>query len=65
MKELILREEVEELLIDTSELTGYQFKILDEKLSNLKTRAILRDCDGCFGESFGDCDGCERIKVTE
>lgn len=65
MKELIFREEVIDVLVNTPELSGYTFRTLDERISNLKTRAVIRDCDGCFGASSGDCSGCERIKVTE
>lgn len=62
---LISREEVEEMLRDTDELSSYAFKVLDEKLNEIKDRAVVRCCDGCMGAAFGDCGGCEKIKEVE
>lgn len=53
--------EVEKILIDTPELPGYVFKILDEKIQALPI-TVIRDCTGCFGASFGDCGNCEKIR---
>lgn len=59
----IEKKAVEQILIDTPELSGYAFKIIDEKIQALPVITI-RECDGCFGASFGDCATCERI-VTQ
>ena len=64
MSTLIAREDVEEMLKNTDELDAYAFKILDEKLSSIPVRAVIRDCNGCMGASFGDCADCERFKVS-
>lgn len=63
--ELINREEVEIMLRDTYELNSYSFRILDEKLEQIPTRVIMRDCDDCMGATFGDCQSCERFFVPE
>ena len=59
----ISKKAVEQILIDTPELPGYAFKIIDEKIQELPV-IVIRDCTACFGASFGDCDTCERI-VTQ
>lgn len=64
MSTLIAREDVEEILKSTEELDAYAFKILDEKLSEVPVRAVIRDCNGCMGASFGDCKDCEHFKVS-
>ena len=55
------KNKVEEILRDTPELPGYAFKILDEKLQALPV-TVIRDCNGCFGASFGDCENCKEIR---
>lgn len=61
---LISRDDVQEMLNNTDELSAYAFKILDEKLQEIPTRAVYRECDGCFGASMGDCTDCRRFVIT-
>lgn len=58
---LINRDDVQEMLNTTDELSAYVFKILDEKLAEIEVRAVYRECDGCFGASMGDCGKCRRF----
>lgn len=43
---------------EISDLVGY----MDFKKNNevIKEISVPRDCNGCFGASFGDCQKCER-----
>ena len=59
---LINKEDVEEMLKTTDELPAYAFKILDEKLQKIKPQAVIRDCKGSFGASFGDCEDCKELR---
>lgn len=61
---LISKKDVQDMLNETDELSAYAFKILDEKLQKIPTRAVYRECDGCFGASMGDCSGCRRFAIT-
>ena len=63
--ELIDREAVIQALNETTEIRGYAYTVLMRALEEIPTKAVLRDCNGCFGASFGDCDKCERVKITE
>lgn len=40
---LISKEDVQNMLIETPELSAYAFKILDEKLSKIEVRAVRGD----------------------
>lgn len=61
---LIDRDDVQKMLNETDELSAYAFKILDEKLAEIPTRAVFRECDGCFGASMGDCTNCRRFVIS-
>ena len=58
--ELISKEEVFEALNECDEVRGFAYKQINEAIEKIPTRAIIPDCRGCFGASFGDCDECQR-----
>ena len=62
---LISKDDVQNMLIETPELSAYAFKILDKKLSKIEVRAVISDCNRCVGASFGDCDACKKLKAVE
>lgn len=62
--ELIAKEDAVQALIDCGEVTGSAFRAADEAINILKPRAVIRDCDGCFGASFNDCSKCDKFAIT-
>lgn len=58
-------EDVNAVLVNTDELSAYAFKVLDEKISKIEIRAVIRDCNGCMGGAFNDCVECEKFKIRE
>lgn len=60
--ELISRADALQALVDTADIRGYAYTELERRLNEIPTRAVVRDCYGCMGASFGDCDSCESVK---
>lgn len=62
MAYLIDKEKVLEAIDETEDLRGYAYTSLVDAIEKLPILAVERDCRGCFGASFGDCEECERYK---
>ena len=63
--ELVSRDDTIEALNESEEIKGLAYVDMHERLMGLPTRAVIRECDGCFGASFNECAKCERVKETE
>lgn len=63
--ELVSRDDTIEALNECDDIKGYAYKSMHDKLMGVPTRAVIRECDGCFGASFNECTKCERLKETE
>ena len=63
--ELISKQDAIDALNAADAVRGYGYTQVHGNIVDLKPRAILRDCSVCFGASFGDCDTCTKVKLTE
>lgn len=64
MSKLYEYEQISDALIDS----GLQRKELQTALAainKLKPKAVIRECDGCMGGAFLDCEECERMKIND
>lgn len=61
--ELKGKDEVLQVIDDCEHISGFAHKMLTEAIEALPTRGVIRDCDGCMGASFGDCEKCERLVI--
>lgn len=57
-------EQIHEALL-TSEIEGKALRIALDTIKELEPTAVIRDCNGCMGATFGDCADCEKIKINE
>lgn len=62
--ELIDREAVLEIIDEITEIRGTTYIEIVYRITNLPTKAVIRDCDGCVGASFGDCADCEKERIS-
>ena len=58
-------DDIMEALNSTPDIKGIGYQEFHDKLMALRPAAVIRDCDGCMGASFGDCETCEKIKETK
>lgn len=56
--------QIQEALV-TSEIDGKALRIALDVIRDLEPAAVIRDCNGCMGATFGDCADCEKIKINE
>ena len=64
MAYLIDKERVLEAIDEVEGIKGFEYIELLEKIRDIPILVIERDCRGCFGASFGDCESCERYKFV-
>lgn len=64
MAYLIDKERVLEAIDEVEGIKGYEYIELLEKIRAIPIQVIEKDCRGCFGASFGDCERCERYKYV-
>ena len=61
---LIDKEEVLDAIDRVEDLKGYVYVRTLEEIEEIPVHRIEKDCRGCFGASFGDCERCERYKYV-
>lgn len=49
----------------TEVLRGQELRDALDAISELEPTAVVRDCNGCMGASFVDCEMCEKVKFNE
>lgn len=59
---LIDKEEVYDAIDRVEELKGSAYLRVLEELKTIPVHRVEKDCRGCFGASFGDCERCENYK---
>lgn len=64
MAYLIDKERVLEAIDSVEGIKGFEYLSLLEAINDIPVQVIERDCRGCFGASFGDCEKCERYKFV-
>lgn len=61
---LIDKEEVYDAIDRVEEIKGYAYIRILEEIKEIPVHRIEKDCRGCFGASFGDCERCENYKYV-
>ena len=64
MSYLIDKDRVLDAIDEVEEIRGYGYIRLLELIKEIPVQVVEKDCRGCFGASFGDCERCERYKYT-
>ena len=64
MAYLIDKERVLEAIDEVEGIKGYEYLRLLELIREIPVQVVERDCRGCFGASFGDCEECEQYKYV-
>lgn len=64
MSKLYEYEQISDALIDSG-LQGEALQTALAAVNELRPKAVIRECNGCMGGAFLDCEGCERIKINE
>ncbi len=64
MAYLIDKQKVLDAIDEVKDLRGQAYCELVDAINELPILAVERDCRGCFGASFGDCERCERYKFV-
>ena len=61
---LIDKQEVYDAIDRVDEIKGFAYIRILEEIGSLPIHKVEKDCRGCFGASFGDCDSCENYKYV-
>ena len=61
---LIDKERVLEAIDSVEGIKGFEYLSLLEAINDIPIQVVEKDCRGCFGASFGDCENCERYKYV-
>jgi len=65
MGDLIRRQDAIKALVECDDIRGVAYVQLERALKEIPAVAVERDCNGCFGASFGDCPDCEEVMAKE
>ena len=64
MAKLIDIDRVYDAIDEVEGIRGLEYIELLEKIRDIPIQVVERDCRGCFGASFGDCENCEQYKYV-
>ena len=64
MAYLIDKEHVLEAIDEVKDLRGATYCEVVDAINELPIIAVEKDCRGCFGAGFEDCEKCERFKFA-
>lgn len=63
--ELISKQDAIDILNAAEDVKGYGYSQVHNGIIEHKPRAIIRDCNGCFGASFNDCETRDKVQISD